>query len=411
MQTEKKRDMERKKRVRRLFFGIIVGIAVFAAGIFIFPLLSHNGLDPVLEEKPSAEEPIDLKISCVGDIMVHKPQLEAQYDRNTETYDFTNNFKYVKEYIEGADVALCNVETTFRGAPYSGYPLFSAPESLAGTLKDTGFDVAITANNHMMDTGFSGMQRTIDVLREAGLVAVGSRKEGEASYSTIKAKDVKLAVMAYTYETPSQNGQTTINGNFLNAQAENLINHFNYETLDEDLQKLSSDIQAAKEEGAEIIICYFHWGEEYQRSPNDWQQYIARKAAELGADIIFASHPHVLQGMELLEIDDNGKKVPVFYSMGNFISNQRTETLNNRYTEQGMIATVNLSYKKSTGEIISISQDAMPTWVDKYSEGGKLVYSIIPLDEKLESNPALKISGHMQRAKQALDDVNALLAN
>jgi len=411
LEKGKRQRAKRQRAKRRLFFGGIIGIIIFAAGMFLFPLFSNTGLDTALEPESSIEEPIELKISCVGDVMVHKSQLQAQYDTNSNTYDFTNNFQYIKDYIESADLALCNVETTFRGEPYSGYPLFSAPETLANALKDSGFDVAITANNHMMDTGFSGMQKTIEVLRDAGFVTAGSRKEGEARYATIDAKNVKVAVMAYTYETPSQNGQTMINGNPLNSQAETLINHFNYDTLDEDLKNLSNDIQNAKNEGAEIIICYFHWGEEYQRSPNDWQQYIAQKAVDMGADIIFASHPHVLQGMEMLENADTGKKVPVFYSMGNLISNQRTETLNNRYTEQGMIATVKLSYMKSTGKVLNISQEVMPTWVDKYSENGKLVYSIVPLDENLENNPALKSSGHLNRARQALDDVNALLAN
>lgn len=413
MQGDKRRNNRRRqmRTRRRIFFGGLIGIVMFIAGVFLFPLFSHNGLDIALEPEPMIEEPIDLKISCVGDVMVHKPQLEAQYNIETDSYDFTNNFEYVKKYIESADVALCNVETTFRGEPYSGYPLFSAPETLANALKDAGFDVAITANNHMMDTGFSGMQRTIDVLREAGFATVGSRKAGESRYALVNAKDVKIAVMAYTYETPSQNGQTSINGNVLNAQAEELINHFNYNTLDEDLQHLADDIKKAREEGADIVISYFHWGEEYQRSPNDWQQNIARRAADMGVDIVFASHPHVLQGMEIIENPNTGKKVPVFYSMGNFISNQRLETLNNRYTEQGMIATVNLSYMKSTGQVLTVSQEVMPTWVDKYNSKGKLVYTIVPLDEDLVNNPSLKNSGHINRAQQALDDVNALLSN
>lgn len=409
----KERSRRKKKKLarRRLFFGAVIGIMIFVAGIFIFPLFSHNGLDIALEREPMIEKPIDLKISCVGDIMVHRPQLEAQYNQQTDSYDFANNFEYVKEYIESADIALCNVETTFRGEPYSGYPLFSAPETLANALKNSGFDVAITANNHMMDTGFFGMQRTLDVLRAEGLATTGSQKEGEARYALQKIKGVTFAIMAYTYETPSYNGQTTINGNVLDAKADPLINHFNYDTLDADLQQLSDDIQQARSEGAEIVICYFHWGEEYQRSPNDWQQSIARRAAEMGADIIFASHPHVLQGMELIEMQSTGKKIPVFYSMGNFISNQREETLDNRYTEQGIIATVNLSYMKSTGQILTISQEVMPTWVDKYEAGGKPVYTIVPLDGSLESNPSLLTSGHVNRAKQALSDIQSLFAD
>lgn len=400
-------------RATRIIWGCAALAMLITAGIFMFPLLSHTGGDvPANSDILDAEmePPVELTISCVGDIMVHKPQLTAQYDTGTGAYDFTNNFEYVADYIKSADLALCNVETTFRGAPYSGYPLFNAPEELAAALKNTGFDVAITANNHMMDTGFTGMQRTIKILRDAGLVTTGSRYEGEKDYAMAEAKGVKIAVMAYTYETPSVNGKTTINGNAVSEEAERLINSFNYSTVDEDLQQLQNSIQSAKNEGAELIICYFHWGEEYQRWPNEWQQSIAAKAAEMGADMIFASHPHVLQGIEMIPVGDLGKQVPVFYSMGNFISNQRQETLDNHYTEQGMIATVHLSYMRSTGQILDIYQEVVPTWVDKYyTDGGKPVYTIIPLDKNLAANPILKTSGNLKRAQDALEDVKDLL--
>jgi len=188
-----------------------------------------------------------------------------------------------------------------------------------------------------------------------------------------------------------------------------LINSFNYEVLDEDLKKVEAAISAARENGADIVVCYYHWGEEYQRAANPWQEYIAERTAAMGADIIFASHPHVLQSVDILENQKTGKQVPVFYSMGNFLSNQRAETLNNRFTEQGMIARVNLKFDKETGEITFISADAMRTWLDKYKSGGKDVYAIVPLDDEFEENEALKASGHLSRARQAYEETEAVL--
>ena len=104
----------------------------------------------------------------------------------------------------------------------------------------------------------------------------------------------------------------------------------------------------------------------------------------MGADIIFASHPHVLQAVEILKDEETGREVPVFYSMGNFLSNQRAETLNNRYTEQGMIARVNVQYDSATEKVTLLGTDAMRTWLDKYRSGGKDVYAIVPLDNDLE---------------------------
>ncbi|MGI6730348.1 MAG: CapA family protein [Anaerovoracaceae bacterium] len=403
-------DKNKGKKRAVVVLGILVVILAFA--MISPPLMqgsSGENTEPVIPDPPEVEEAIALSIAAVGDVMVHKPQLAAQYNGETGTYSFTNNFQYIKEYISAADLALCNVETTFAGGTYSGYPVFNAPDSLATALKEAGFDVALTANNHIMDKGLSGMKRTLEVLREEGLKTAGTQLEGEKNYTILDVKDVKIGIVAYGYETSNVNGRPTINGNYVPDEALPLLNTFNYTTLDQDLEKVRQSIQAARADGAELVICYYHWGEEYQRSPNDYQVYMARQTASFGADIIFASHPHVLQGMEILVDENSGKEVPVFYSMGNFISNQRAETLNNRYTEQGMIAQVNLEYMKSTQEILSLKMSVMPTWVDKYRKGGKDIYSIIPLDENLDQNPTLAESGHLNRAKQALEDIKALL--
>ena len=391
---------------------IILATLVIAVGIWIIlpPLLheedKHPGTTAPVTEEP--EKAVVLEISAVGDVMVHKPQIAAQYDSASGAYNFDNNFEYVKKYIEGSDLALCNLETTFAGGRYTGYPVFNAPESLAAALKKAGFDVAITANNHIMDMGLSGMKRTLEVARQEGLQTVGTHLDGEKEYIIVDVKGVKTGIVAYFYETPEIGAVPTINGNEISEEAWPLLNTFNYNTLEEDLLKVKQSIKDARADGAELVICYFHWGEEYQRSPNEYQQYIAQESAAYGADIIFASHPHVLQGIEVLT-DPAGRNIPVFYSMGNFISNQRAETLDNRYTEQGMIAHVRLEFLKSAGRILSVEASAIPTWVDKYKKHGKDVYAIIPLDDTFSENPSLAESGHYARAGQALADIRALL--
>ena len=433
---------------------LVLFLMVLAAGALAFPLFVHPDKGDVAggnPAKPQALPPIQLSVTCVGDVMAHSTQLTAQYDSATDSYDFNNNYIYVKDYISQADLALCNVETTFAGGAPSGYPLFNSPDSMASALRQAGFDVALTSNNHMLDRGFDGMQRTLDVLREAGLATVGSRKEGEPRYAITEVKGLKVGVVAYTYETSGVNGQRSINGSVMSDDSKALINSFAYGRLAEDLTHLKQDIDDAKAQGAQIVIAYLHWGEEYQRTPNEWQQSIAAEVAGYGADIIFASHTHVLQPVEYLYVAGDGtvsheapaaevsgdaaagqdasdgvsagedsqseaavkvRKVPVFYSMGNFISNQRAETLNNnRYTEQGMLANVNLTWDQDTQGISEISMDVLPTWVDRYQSGGKQNYYIIPLDNALNGNETLAQSGHLNRAKQALEDVRALVGD
>ncbi len=398
--------------MKKAFAAVIILGYILAAGFF-FPPVTYDtvtSLKPDVPPPAAVETAVRLDISCVGDIMVHSTQYIAQYDKATDSYNFTDNFQYVKPYISQADLALCNVETVFAGGKLSGYPNFNSPDSLAGNLKDTGFDVAIMANNHVLDQGTKGLIRTIDVLKAAGLETSGAQKEGGKSYTIYKADGINIGVISYTYETSKAGGSRSLNGNTIPAAALPLINSFSYNAMDEDMAKIADSISQARQAGAEIIVCYFHWGEEYQRAPNEWQTTMAKAVSDLGADIIFASHPHVLQPAEKLVSAKTGKETAVFYSMGNFISNQRTETLDNRYTEQGIIAEVSLSIMKSTGKISDMTMHVQPIWVDRYKTA-KMNYAIIPLDATLKANPTLAKSGHLGRAEQALDDIIKLLGS
>ena len=358
------------------------------------------------------EEPVELSILCVGDVMAHSTNIKAAYDASAGSYDFSDNYEYVAPYISDADLAMCNMETTFEGTAPRGYPTFNAPDSLAEAVKAAGFDVALTSNNHMMDSGLGGLKRTLEILRAQDMVTVGSHLEGEDSFAVTDVKGVKVGIVSYTYETTGAGDSgVTINGNRIGQEAQQLINSFNYHELEStDYAKIQADIEGARGAGAQLVVCYLHWGEEYQREPNSYQTAMAQKVADMGADLIFASHPHVLQKVDTV-VSADGKKVPVFYSMGNFISNQREETLpsisNRRYTEQGMMARVDVRLMKSTGEIVDETVRVIPTWVDRYN--GSSEYRIIPLDENLDTNAALQTSGHLARAKKGLEDVKTLL--
>ena len=396
----------------------ILALMITAAAAMTFTACGESGPDSSADtgsgkgNGTQKEEAVDLSILCVGDIMAHSTNIKSAYEASTGTYDFNENYEYVTKYISAADLALCNMETTFQGTTPRGYPTFNAPDELAAAVRNAGFDVAITSNNHMMDSGFNGMQRTLEVLRSQGFVTVGSRYDGEDSYAMTEVKGVNIGIVAYTYETTgADDSGVTINGTRIGEDSQKLINSFNYNELETtDYDKIQKDIDDARGAGADIVICYFHWGNEYQREPDSNQLEMAQRAADMGADIIFASHPHVLQKVDVVT-SESGKNVPVFYSMGNFISNQRTETLpsiaNRKYTEQGMIAYVDVEYMKGTDKILSETIRVLPTWVDRYN--GSSDYRIIPLDGDLDSNETLIKSGHLSRAKQALSDVKDLI--
>jgi len=386
---------------------VLIIAAIAGAVALISHLVNSGSEDAKAVEAEAVSE--ELSILCVGDIMAHMPQYRAAYDESTDTYDFTENYKYVKKYIECADIALCNVETVFADKPLQGYPTFNAPEELATAIAGAGFDVAITSNNHMLDQGTEGVEQSLKVLRKNGLTTVGSRlTEDEKEYALVKVKGIKVGIVAYTYETTGTSTTRSLNGMAIPEAAISKICSFNPTCWDTEITKITDNITLAREAGAQIIICYFHWGEEYASEPQEYQVKMAEQiAANAGADVIFASHPHVLERAETIYSEKYKKTVPVFYSMGNFISNQRSETLgaSHRNTEDGMLAEVTFTLNKEDGKVKSVKlarATALPTWTSRVNVNGDWLYEIIPLDTSYGKNESLVKYGNVSKADTSI---------
>lgn len=402
---------KKKRRVNGRFFvfiGIVILlILVILAGVQKL-LGKEGGSSGALFSPQEKVETFDLSLLCAGDIMEHSTQLKAQYDAATDTYHFDNNYAYVKDFIQKADLAMCNVETVFAGGAPQGYPTFNAPDSLADAIKGAGFDVAFTANNHMIDQGADGVNRSIDVLRERELTVVGSKKEGETNYAIVQTKGVKVGIVAYTYETTGNGTARLINGIRVPDSVADTICSFNPSHWETETEKIADDLNAAQEAGADVLVCYLHWGEEYHTQPESWQVGMTEKLiADTGVDVIFASHPHVLQPAEIKYDQEEEKNVAVFYSMGNFISNQRYETLQNRLTEDGIMAQVDFEITKTddaVSKVELVKSSALPTWVNRYSSGSGHVYEIVPLTTGYQQLDSLTVSGHVANAEQSVVD-------
>lgn len=413
-----RREQQKKERTRRII-AIIIILFVFAAlGTLIYFAVTNVDWDSVLKSNDKAQvakeeesKTVELSISCVGDIMAHSPQLESAKDG--DTYNFDDSFEYIKSYIEDADLALANLETTFGDKPYKGYPTFSSPDEFATAIKKAGFDVALTSNNHMLDTGTDGLKRTIEVLDDTGLEHTGSvANKQDKDYLVTDVKGVKVGIVSYTYETSYSTTNRTLNGSRLDDDDRQLINSYSPRNMEEDIDDIKASVDGAKEDGAEVIVMYFHWGDEYDSTSNEREQEMAEAAAEMGADVIFASHPHVLQEFDTIKTDD-GKEVPVFYSMGNFLSNQRQDTVGKSQAEQGMIAQVKLVYDKTKGEIKTLESSYIPTWVNKYysKEEKKNLFIIIPLVDGFEENPTIEEANKASRAEDMLEAIKDVLGD
>ncbi|MBS5967839.1 MAG: CapA family protein [Clostridium perfringens] len=332
-----------------------------------------------------------VNISAVGDIILHDEQIWSAYNEENKAYDFMNNFKYIKNFIEKSDIAYGTIEGTYAGEEigYSGYPNYNGPDSMINALKDTGFDIINVATDHSLDKGVEGASKTGEKI-DKEMTSIGNKK-----YIIKKVKGIEIGFTSYTYE--SKEGE--LNGHKI-PEGINL-NTFSYNKLDKGLEEMKALVEEMKNQGAEFIVFGMHWGVEYNIEPSKYQVKIAEALNEYGVDLILGSNPHVVQPIEEIEGED-GHKTLVAYSLGNFISNQRLDTMGDRRTADGVI--LNLTLDKSRKGVKIEKWDYTPTWVYKIPrENKKSDYYILPVEEVLNSEEGKKLD------KETLKELNKSL--
>lgn len=317
-----------------------------------------------------------ITIFFAGDAMQHQGQLDAAKKVGGSRYDYSECFTLIAPTIREADYAVCNLEVPLGGGPrYSGYPCFSAPDSYAQALKDAGFDMLLTANNHCLDSGDRAAQRTLTALDSLGLDHVGTYLDAAQRRSLVPfikdIKGVKFGFLNYTYGT-----------NGIEPKAGTEIAMI-------DRADMAREIKATKDAGADVVIVLMHWGIEYVLSENESQRLTAQFLADNGADLIIGSHPHVVQPIKEVTAKD-GRKVPVVYSLGNLISNMKTDD-----TQGGAWAEVTFT-RPADGEII-ISGIEYDTFFSAKPYGAHRNYRVVPR-EKYHTLPA-----HQQKAAKIFE--------
>ena len=331
-------------------------IATVSAGIIVLHHFDKNDVtkaqinsyQSIAENTLIEEDSITtLHIIAAGDAMCHSPQFTYAKKSDGSGYDFSGCFQYLTDILEKADLNIVNLETTLAGAPYSGYPQFCAPDEFAFALQNAGFNFFLLANNHCADKGTKGTIATIEKLQNNQIPSAGTylnEQDRQNRYPAIvEINDIKIALLNYTYGT---------NGLSVNKPVS--IN-----TLDDTLQ-IKKDLETAQNQQVDIIIAFLHWGTEYQRIPDKKQKEQAEFFFQNGTDIIVGSHPHVIQPVEYFAYDqtDTTKKKLIYWSLGNFISNQRNE-----HTDGGILASFTITKNKTTKHIWIENQTSIPYWV------------------------------------------------
>lgn len=344
---------------------------------------------PVSTELGEVVEVSRATIAVAGDLMTHMPIVTSGTLSGGSDYSYI--FNYVSSYITGADYAVVNLETTLSGTEngneYTGYPYFNAPDTIADGAKSGGFDMLLTGNNHCNDYGTFGLKRTLDILKNRQLDTLGTTGTAEeADYVVKEVGGIKVGMICYTYgEISGDADRPSLNGLPTDATAAGLINAFDYDKLDDFYSQMTTHIANMKAAGAETIVLYIHWGDEFTTRANDNQRAIAQKMCDLGVDIIAGGHPHVVQPMELLTSSvDAAHKTICLYSMGNFLSNQRSTniSLTTGHSEDSVVLTFTL-VKYSDGSVCVDSVQLLPTWVLVRGSGDKRTYHILPLDNAI----------------------------
>lgn len=285
--------------------------------------------------------PSTASLYFAGDAMQHIAQIESALQTDG-TYSYKECFTYVKEQVSEANLAICNLEVTLGGEPYRGYPQFSAPDEFASALKDAGFDILLTANNHCLDRRNKGLIRTLDVLDSLGIAHVGTYRdsaERDSLYPYLTTvNNITFAILNYTYGT---------NGIPVNPPCiVNLI----------DTAQILIDINKARSKKADVIIACMHWGDEYVLKQNKTQEQLTDWLIANGVNHIIGNHPHVIQPTELRKDKYNSGHHFIAYSLGNYISNMSA-----RNTDIGLSATLRFSKLSFTTFLTDISTDSIRT--------------------------------------------------
>ena len=343
---------------------ISMALTLLAQGLKGIPLVNSSATTvsqsaDSKEKTTVTEQETRARIMANGDLLYHDI-IYISAKKTDGTYDFHENFEYVKPWLKQADLVLGDFEGTVNKDHYlAGYPLFNAPGEVMDAIKDAGYQVLDLAHNHILDSQIEGVVSTADAIEKAGMTPVGVYTHESRDKAPLVIKEVngiKVAILAYSYG---------FNGIEQSISQEDYNRYLS--DLDED--KMKAEIERAEKE-ADITIIMPQMGVEYQIEPTEEQKKLYHKMIDWGADIIFGGHPHVVEPAETVEKD--GDKKLIIYSMGNFISNQRIETMqdveNAKWTERGVLMDVTI--KKKSGKTTIETAQAHPSWVSRTPKGG-----------------------------------------
>ena len=395
--------MQSWSRVAALLLLVVLMLFTFGSVYAPQPVEPEPAQEPLPPESPrEAAPPVQadprrFTLVVTGDLMAHEDQLIDAYDAQTGLYDFSHCFAQVTADLQDGDYTIGNLETVFGGAEigYSSYPQFNTPDSYAAALFESGFDFLTTANNHCLDKYEAGLLRTLEVIDRLGFAHTGTyASREERDVITIReVAGARVAFLAYTFST---------NGIPIPEGREYLVNG-----MEEEL--ILRDLENAKALEPDLIVVLPHNGTEYETAPNDvyiwWMDFFIRN----GADVVLASHPHVLQRMEVRQVPegDGFRDAFIIYSLGNFISSQRWEG-----TDCSIILKLDFVQEGDAPPVLERVR-FVPTWVQYQDTSGGFLVRVLPIldaikDYEENGNTNGLLPQNLNRLYRAHDSITRL---
>ena len=266
--------------------------------------------EPTTEEETTTKVPtIEVDLMMIGDMLMHEGVVKSGL-MDDGTYNFDHLYTNIAKDISSADIKIVNQETILGGSDfaYTGYPTFNSPWALGDAEVKAGFNIILHATNHTLDKGLKGVENCLSFWKtyhpDTTVLGINETEEDYENIYVYEKEGFKIAFLNYTYGT---------NGIPIPDSKPYIVN-----MLDKD--KITADVTKAKQL-ADMVIVLPHWGTEYVYTPDSNQNYWTQLFLSLGVDVVIGAHPHVLEPVEVVT-DTKGHEMLVYYSLGNFVSNQ-----------------------------------------------------------------------------------------
>lgn len=272
--------------------------------------------EPIPDPQPAqTQEPTETRVTlmALGDNLIHNCVYWSAETPEGD-YDFTSFYADIRPYVLQYDLACINQETILvqDRAQIASYPVFGSPVEVADALAETGFDIVSLASNHCYDKGETGIYDTLSYFHEnypeITTLGVHDSEQDAAQTAIVEKNGVRIALMNFTYGLNSSMPEKTWMVDLLTST-----------------DAVCARVEQARQQ-ADFVIVFPHWGTEDATKPDESQRTLAQALADAGADLIIGGHSHTLQPVELFTAAD-GRDVPVYFSLGNFLSHQK-EKLN-----------------------------------------------------------------------------------